>query len=71
MKVWVIVLKILAALAVVAGIAYVVITYGDKIVDWTKQLVGKIKNRCNCACDFDFQAEDPDSVQADENDFLG
>ena len=71
MKVWVIVLKILAALAVVAGIAYVVITYGDKIVSWTKQMVGKIKNHCHCECEFDFQREEPDTVHADENDFQG
>lgn len=47
MKTVSIIIKIVAALAVVAGIVYVVITYGDKIVSWAKKLL----NRCGCSCD--------------------
>ena len=39
------IIKIVAALAAVAGIVYVVATYGDKIVAWAKKLLG-----C-CTCD--------------------
>ena len=32
------IIKVLTALAAVAGAVYVVATYGDKIVDWAKKL---------------------------------
>lgn len=38
MKVFANILKILAALAAIAGAIYVVATYGDKIVAWAKKL---------------------------------
>lgn len=38
------VLKILAALAAIAGAVYVIATYGDKIVAWAKKLVA------SCPC---------------------
>ncbi len=49
------VLKILAALAAVAGAVYVAATYGDKIVAWAKNLMGKCCCCCNddCCCDED------------------
>ena len=37
------VLKILAALAAIAGVIYVVATYGDKIVAWCKKVLGGCK----------------------------
>lgn len=39
------VLKVLTALAAVAGVVYVIATYGDKIVEWCKNLLA------SCACD--------------------
>lgn len=42
-----IILKVLAALAAVAGVVYVIATYGDKIVAWAKKLMG---NKCCCDC---------------------
>lgn len=46
------VLKVLAALAAVAGVVFVIATYGDKIVAWAKKLVGKCPcNECECECD--------------------
>ena len=55
MKVFSIIMKIVAALAVVAGIVYVVATYGDKIVAWAKKLLGKFECCCcgeeECCCD--------------------
>ena len=51
MKVFGIVLKVLAALAVVAGIVYVIATYGDKIIAKIKKLLGKGHNCGDCECD--------------------
>lgn len=49
MKIVSTVLKIVAALAALAGIVYVIATYGDKIVAWAKKLLGK----CPCCCEDD------------------
>ena len=51
MKTASVILKILAALAAIAGIVYVIATYGDKIVAWAKGLLGKCKCGCDCECD--------------------
>lgn len=82
MKVLNTVLKILAALAVVAGIVYVVATYGDKIVAWAKGLFNWCKEKCCCCCGDDCCCEASDvqtevlteedaAPQADEADFEG
>ena len=47
MKAFKIILKIVAALAIVAGIVYVVVAYGDKIVAWVKRMLGI----CECTCE--------------------
>ena len=57
MKTWKTIAKIVAALAAVAGIVYVVATYGDKIVAWAKKLVGSICGCCDC-CDCTCECED-------------
>lgn len=72
------VLKFLAALAVVAGAVYAIVTYGDKIVAWTKKLVGKLG--C-CCCQEAAEAPVADApaeeipqeadIQAEETDFEG
>lgn len=41
-----VVVKILTALAAIAGIIYIVATYGDKIVAWAKKLL----ESCPCKC---------------------
>lgn len=46
MKTFSVIAKVVAALAAVAGVVYVVATYGDKIVAWAKKLLGK-----GCCCD--------------------
>ena len=54
MKVFTTVLKIVAALAAIAGIVYVIATYGDKIVAWAKKLLGKAGCCCSeevCECE--------------------
>lgn len=50
MKVVGIILKIVAALAAIAGIVYVVATYGDKIVAWAKKMLGICDCDCECQC---------------------
>lgn len=42
MKAWNTIMKLLAAMAAVAGAIYVVATYGDKIVAWAKALWEKL-----------------------------
>ena len=52
MKVFGIVVKIVLALAAVAGIVYLAATYGDRVVAWAK---GLLKGKCccggNCNCE--------------------
>ena len=43
MKAFGTVLKILAVLAAIAGIIYVVATYGDKMVAWARKLMNRNK----------------------------
>lgn len=49
MKTFNIIVKILAALAAITGVVYIIATYGDKIVSWAKGLL----NRCPCCCEGD------------------
>jgi len=58
-------LKVLAALVAIAGIVYVIATYGDKIVTWAKKL---LSNLCweDCCCDDDCCCE---TIHAEEADF--
>ena len=42
-----VIIKVLAALAAIAGVVYVVATYGDKIVAWAKKMLGCC-SECNC-----------------------
>ena len=54
-------LKILTALAAVAGAVYVVATYGDKIVAWAKDLLAKCPCKCNvddCKCEGECECGD-------------
>lgn len=87
MKTACIILKILAALAAVAGIVYVIATYGDKIVAWAKGLLGKdsceecececddCECECDCICECDEAVEEvevvEEAVEASDADFEG
>ena len=63
MKLFAGIMKLLAALAAVAGIVYVIATYGDKIVAWAKKLLN-IECCCDdcegCCCDGECDCEDCD-----------
>ena len=54
------VLKILTALAAIAGILYVIATYGDKIVAWAKKILASCpccSGNCDCDCDCECEGE--------------
>lgn len=53
MKALNVIIKILVALAAVAGAVYVAATYGDRIVAWAKQLLSRFDacKDCECNCD--------------------
>lgn len=53
------IVKILTALAAVAGAVYIVATYGDRIVAWAKKLLAKCP--CHCTCNIVM-----DNSEADE-----
>ena len=51
MKVFSTIMKVVVALAAVAGAVYVAATYGDKIVAWCKKMLSKCECRnCDCEC---------------------
>ena len=55
-----IVLKILTALAAIAGTVYVIATYGDKIVAWAKDILASFpccNKTCECACEGEGECE--------------
>lgn len=58
MKTLNIVLKVLSALATIAGIVYLVATYGDQIVAWAKKMMAK----CPCMCDAEEEAPAEEAV---------
>ena len=75
------VLKILTALAAIAGIIYIIATYGDKIVAWAKELMakcpckckvddckceGECECNCECKCDCEEAAADEAAPAAEE-----
>ena len=67
MKTFATIMKIVAAMAVIAGIVYVVATYGDRIVSWARELWAKYG--WGCCCGDDCCCEGDASVQADALDF--
>ena len=70
MKTVSIILKIVVALAAIAGIVYVAATYGDKIVAWCKKLIdNKCCLFCNCGCTCEDVEEEIPAVA--ETDFEG
>ena len=46
MKVFGVIVKLVLALAAIAGLIYVAATYGDKIVAWAKKTLGLCKGCC-------------------------
>ncbi len=71
MKTFGVIVKVMLALAAIAGVVYVLATYGDKIVAWAKQLL------CTCKCCSEevivdaAPVEDADAPAVTETDFEG
>ena len=71
------IVKIVTALAAIAGAIYLIATYGDKIVAWAKKILGSCKCCCDgeCECDCDCCCDEEDTVADDiiaaEADFEG
>ena len=55
------IMKILTALAAIAGVIYIIATYGDKIVAWAKKLLASCPCKCNvedcCECECDCECK--------------
>jgi len=54
------VLKVLTALAAIAGTVYVIATYGDKIVAWAKKIMAACpccNDTCECECEGECKCE--------------
>ena len=64
------IVKIVTALAAIAGAVYLIATYGDKIVAWAKKLLDSCPCKCNCdiedCADCDCQADCPCAEADDE-----
>lgn len=62
--------KILTALAAVAGAIYVIATYGDKIVAWAKKVLASCPCKCNvddcadCECECECKCEEAGAEEA-------
>ena len=76
MKTFGTIMKILAAIAAVAGAIYLLATYGDRITAWARKILDKVNNCCLCreeAVIFS-TADAPvqeDTEAAEETDFEG
>ncbi|MBO5892632.1 MAG: hypothetical protein J6Q30_08005 [Oscillospiraceae bacterium] len=65
MKTFNIIIKILVTLAAIAGILYVIATYGDKIAAWCKKVLRRKGGR-NYEYDFDYDFEDDGMEMEDD-----
>lgn len=61
-----IVLKVVAALAAVAGVVFVIAAYGDKIVAWAKQMIAKCPCHNNDCDIIEFTPADAPEAEAAE-----
>lgn len=58
------IVKILSALAAVAGAVYIIATYGEQITAWAKKTLASLP-KCPC-CKDDAEEEAPEEVAAEE-----
>jgi len=57
MKAMNVIIKILAALATVAGVVYIVATYGEQIVAWAKKILNNLPKCPACEEDPEIEVE--------------
>lgn len=60
------IVKVLTALAAVAGAVYIVATYGEQIVAWAKKMLNCLPKCPECKCDCKCDAEAVVDVTAEE-----
>lgn len=65
MKAFNIIVKILAALATVAGVVYIVATYGEQIVAWAKKVLASLP-KCPCCEEAEAEEAVAEEVPAEE-----
>ena len=70
MKTFALIMKILSALLAIAGVVYIIATYGDKIVAWFKKLLQKAKpiysNKRDFDCEYSDEATDAEDMEDEE-----
>lgn len=70
MKTFSLIMKILAALLAVAGVVFLVATYGDKIVAWFKKILQKAKpvysNKRDFDCEYSDEIDDAEDMEEEE-----
>lgn len=67
-----VIMRILAAIAIIATAVFVVIVFGDKIVSFFKKLLGRVSfHRCDESDFVDDSDLEEDEVVAAEQDFEG
>lgn len=80
MKTFGIIIKIVVALAAIAGAIYLAATYGERVVAWARKMLTRKRNRnidyeydydCEEEEEADFAATAADDVVASETDFEG
>ena len=60
------ILSVLATIAAIIGIVYVIATYGDKIVAWANNLLARFFDKRTCFFNIDEQMEDAEAAPAEE-----
>ena len=68
MKTFYKVLKVVAVIAAIIGVVYVVAAYGDKIVAWARNLLGRLFDKRTRFFDIEEQVEGEDVFE--EEDFV-
>ena len=62
MKTFALIMEILAVLAAIAGVVFLVVTYGDKISAWFKKMLVKVKPVYSNKRDFECENADDDDI---------
>lgn len=59
------VIKVLTALAAVAGVVYIVATYGEQIVAWAKKMLNALPKCPNCDCNCEVVEEAAEEAEVE------
>lgn len=67
MKVFNKIVKVLLALAAIAGVIYVIAAYGERIVAWAKNLLARMRGEIDSFYEEDFEDEIYDEATTEED----